>query len=173
MKRNTVILATLVFLLLPTFAAPALAGGGSQKTDDVGQLPDEASQFDFWIGKWSVGGATDTVKRYGSGVAILEKYSPGAGFGYSVNVFDATDKTWTQTWIGPNGNYFQVTGSKQGDDIVLVGPFRSPADGKVKTLRLTFAHITKNSFDQVYETSEDGGVTWVPLSTVPFVRIKK
>ena len=155
---------TLAAVLL---TAPAAAAQG---------LPREASEFDFWIGTWRVGAgpgaATDKVKRFGRGVAILEIYKAGANGGWSVNVFDATTKTWTQTWHTNNGTYFQVTGKKVGDDIVLVGETRHPQTGAVGLLRLSFINISRDYFEQKYEISTDNGATWGQPSIVPFTRIK-
>jgi hypothetical protein len=154
---------TLAAVLL---TAPAAAAQG---------LPREASEFDFWIGTWRVGagpGATDKVKRFGQGVAILETYKAGANGGWSVNVFDEATRTWTQTWYTNTGVYFQVTGKKQGDDIVLVGEFDNPQTPATELLRLSFINISRNYFEQKYETSTDNGVTWGQPSIVPFTRIK-
>jgi hypothetical protein len=134
-------------------------------------LPEEMSQFDFWLGTWSIGTAVDKVKRVGKGVAILETYTSGDTEGYSINTFDVTTKTWTQTWVTNKGTYFQLTGKKVGNDIVLVGEAPAPGGGK-RLLRLTFANITRDSFQQRYESSTDGGQTWGGLNVVPFTRIK-
>jgi hypothetical protein len=171
--RNVAPAWALAALLLsfPAGAASAMApqGGGS----DVGVLPEEASEFDFWIGSWTVnGGGLDKVKRFGKGVAILETFKAPGGGGWSVNVFDATTRTWTQTWQTITGQYFQVTGKKEGDKIVLVGKIKNPQTGAIDLLRLSFVNISRNSFQQKYEMSSDNGVTWRNTSTVQFTRIQ-
>ena len=173
-KRNVALVWSLAGLLLFS-PAPALGAAAWQDRggSDVGVLPAEASEFDFWIGTWRVGPtATDKVKRFGKGVAILETYKAGPNSGWSVNVFDAETRTWTQTWYTNTGTYFQVTGKKVGNDIVLVGKTKHPQTGAVGLLRLSFVNITRNSFEQKYEISADNGETWTFLSTVPFTRIK-
>jgi hypothetical protein len=136
-------------------------------------LPDGSSDFDFWIGTWRIGPiATDKVKRFGKGVAILETYKAGANSGWSVNVFDATTKTWTQTWYTNTGTYFQVTGKKEGNRIVLVGKVKNPQTGAEELLRLSFVNISANFFEQKYERSTDNGVTWTLQTTVPFTRVQ-
>jgi hypothetical protein len=132
-------------------------------------LPEESDQLNFWIGTWrvgSVGTATDKVKKLGDGIAILEKYEFGGTKGWSINVFDSTTGTWTQTWHTTAGVYIQFTGKKEGDRIVLV------AGTGNELLRLSFIEITRDSFTQLYESSHDGGQTWVNPNRVPFVRMK-
>jgi hypothetical protein len=160
-------------LLLAAPGAGAPGQGSSAAAPASAALPEGAKQFDFWIGTWSTGGSgVDKVKRFGKGVAILEKYNSGSLAGWSVNVYDVESDTWTQTWQTNTGNYFQVRGRKRGDDIVLEGEITSPRDGKRKLLRLTFAEITRDSFKQLYDESEDGGETWTRVSTVPFTRMR-
>lgn len=160
-----------LLLLLPLAAPGAAAGQGDA---GVGALPAEASEFDFFVGTWRVGAnATDKVKKFGKGLAILETYKvAGGGGGWSVTVFDATTKTWTQTWQTTSGNYTQFTGKKEGDDIVLVGKVRHPQSGAVGLMRLSFVNITRNSFEQKYDLSTDGGKTWSNSSRIPFTRMR-
>ena len=160
MRTKSVVLAVVLFL------SPLAAAAQG--------LPDEAHDFDFWIGTWQIGpGATDKVKRFGKGIAILETFKSGNGAGYSVNVFDATTKTWTQTWQLNGGNYVQYTGKKEGNRIVLVGKVKNPQNGNEDLMRLSFVNISENFFEQKYERSTDGGATWQLLNTVPFRRISK
>jgi hypothetical protein len=135
-------------------------------------LPEETSELDFWIGSWTVnGGGVDKVKRFGDGIAILETYTSNGVKGWSVNTYDKKTGTWTQTWhIGTI--FSQFTGRKVGDEIILVTDAVDPSDGVLKPLRLKFSNIKKNSFDQVYEKSNDGGVTWIETSRNTFVRIR-
>ena len=172
-KNGVVVWALAALLLLAPGAAlgaPPAQGGDDS---DVGQLPEEASEFDFWIGSWQVnGGGLDKVKRFGKGVAILETFKAPGGGGWSVNVFDATTRTWTQTWQTSTGRYFQVTGKKEGNDIVLVGKVRNPQTGAIDLLRLSFVNISRNAFQQRYEVSTDDGATWRVTSTVQFTRVE-
>ena len=158
----------LSFLFATAIVVTCVTNSAAQNPPQPG-LPEEASQMDFWLGTWrvgSVGVATDKVKRLGSGVAIFEKFENGGLKGWSINVFDTKTETWTQTWYTTSGTYIQFTGKKEGDRIVLV------AGTGNDLLRLSFIDITKDSFTQLYESSHDGGQTWVMPSRVPFVRVK-
>lgn len=167
-----ILFMSMVVAGLPTPLTPRCPARQSDPAPaDAGRLPPETSQFDFFVGNWNVGRAgKDKIKRFGGGVAVTEKYSEPNYTGSSVTVYDVATGMWTQTWLDGNGGYFQLTGKKEGDDMVLVGNFKDPRDGKVKLLRLSFVDITKNSFSQKYDTSEDGGATWQAMNTVPFVR---
>jgi hypothetical protein len=168
-KRNV----WLVVCMVGTLALSPVPAARAQGIPPQPGLPEEASQFDFWIGTWRVGPtAMDKVKRFGKGTAILETYTAGGLTGWSVNVFDPASKTWTQTWYTTGGTYFRFVGKKEGDNMVLVAETKNPQTGAVGLLRLSFVNITKDSFEQRYESSTDGGSTWGNRSTVPFVRIK-
>ena len=135
-------------------------------------LPDQTSELDFWIGSWRVnGGGVDKVKRFGNGIAILETYTANSSKGWSVNTYDEKTGTWTQTWH-INNIYSQFTGRKVGDEIILETEKVDPTDGVLKPLRLKFTRIRRDSFDQVYEKSNDGGVTWIETARNTFTRIK-
>jgi len=139
-------------------------------------VPDDFQQFAFWVGKWSIrqdgapGVATDSVKRLGNGIALLEKYrAPDGSTGTSVTVFDVQTGQWTQTWSDSGGGYIQITGGIQGDRVVLVGTSIAP-DGGRQMIRVIFEKITKRSLDQLGEISNDGGATWQRIYTTHWTK---
>jgi hypothetical protein len=151
--RRIAALAAVLFLLNPAPIARA-------------DVPGDFEQFAFWVGKWSIqqegapGVATDTIKRLGNGIALLEKYrAPDGSTGTSVTVFDVTTGLWTQTWSDSGGGYIQVTGGPEGDRIVMTGTNITPNGSRVMS-RLIFEKITRQTFDQIGQFSTDGGVTW-------------
>jgi hypothetical protein len=131
-----------------------------------GNLPGDFEQFAFWVGKWNIqqegapGIATDTIKRLGNGIALLEKYrAPDGSTGTSVTVYDVATGLWTQTWSDSGGGYIQVTGGPEGDRIVMTGMNINPDSSRVMS-RLIFEKITRRTFDQIGQFSTDGGATW-------------
>jgi hypothetical protein len=154
-SRRIAALAAVFLLLNSTPAANA-----------QGDVPADFEQFAFWVGKWSIqqegapGIATDTVKRLGNGIALLEKYrAPDGSTGTSVTVYDVAAGTWTQTWSDSGGGYIQVTGGPDGDRVVLTGTSIAPNGSRTMT-RLVFEKITRRTFDQIGQFSNDGGATW-------------
>jgi hypothetical protein len=132
----------------------------------AGDVPGDFEQFAFWVGKWNIqqegapGIATDTIKRLGNGIALLEKYrAPDGSTGTSVTVYDVATGLWTQTWSDSGGGYIQVTGGPEGDRVVLTGTSIGP-DGSRVMSRLIFEKITRRTFDQIGQFSNDGGATW-------------
>jgi hypothetical protein len=169
--KHTFLASWVLLLCVSPAVPPARAQDSGRAGPAAVGLPDEAGEFDFWIGTWTAPGGTDKVKRFGSGVAVLETWTGGGGKGWSVNVFDASAKTWTQTWYHSAGTFFQLTGKMEGGRMVLVGSI-SPPGGPAKLLRLSFIEITASSFSQLYEESSDGGATWVVTNRIPFRRVK-
>src|SRR5690349_11218809 len=97
----------LSFLFAAAIVVTSATSSAAQNPPQPG-LPEEASQLDFWLGTWKVGttgAGIDKVKRLGDGVAIFEKYEFGSQKGWSINVFDSTTQTWTQTWHTNAGVY--------------------------------------------------------------------
>ena len=173
------IIALIVALLVvtPTTAPGAAANTPSNSSPHtLGDVPADFAQFGFWVGKWSIqqdgapGTATDTVKRIGNGIVLLEKYrAPDGSTGTSVTVYDVATGLWTQTWSDSGGGYIQVTGGPDGDRVVLTGTSIGP-DGRRQMSRLIFENITRRTLDQIGEFSTDDGATWQRAYTTHWTR---
>lgn len=167
MRLGALVTSVFVALLVPFWPIGAesqefrgLNGTGGNRTET---LPEGAHEFDFTIGRWNIqqvggGTATDVVKSFG-GVAITEKMRANGFVGNSVTVLDSATGLWTQTYYDNQNTYLQLTGRREGDEVVLVGTMIG-ADGVAHPSRLRYLDITRNAFDQVIESSDDGGETW-------------
>lgn len=176
MKTSALGGAVMVALLVAVGCIDGYAQGrraaGDAPSGVTSTLPDGAHDFDFTIGKWNIqqvggGTATDTIKSFGSGIAITEKMRAPGFAGNTVTVFDATTGLWTQTYLDNQGLYTQQTGGRDGDNIVLVGPLID-ANGNHRLSRLRYINITNRSFDQVGEESTDDGDTWTETFRLQF-----
>jgi hypothetical protein len=131
----------------------------------------EHRQFDFWVGDWNVVQtgkdvqvATSRIERVYSGCVIRENWMPVQGTaGGSLNMFDARDRIWRQTWADSSGSWVEFTGGMQGEAMVLTGAWRGGSGpGKDNLTRMTYTRNADGSVRQLGEASIDRGKTWGP-----------
>ncbi|MCZ6704212.1 MAG: DUF1579 family protein [Ignavibacteria bacterium] len=130
----------------------------------------EASQFNFWVGKWKVEWQnTDSTKAEGmnviqtilGGCVIEENFdgNPGVDFiGKSFSVYNPAEKIWQQTWVDDQGGYMVFTGRMENNKMILSR--KISRNNKELIQRMVFYNISKNDFDWNWESSEDNGKTW-------------
>ena len=86
----------------------------------------EHRQFDFWVGTWDVFGpagrqvGANRIERIADGCALLEQWT-GSGnvTGKSLNIYDASDGRWHQTWVDSSGTLLMLAGGLVGDSMVM------------------------------------------------------
>lgn len=152
-------------------------------------LPEEARQFDFWVGEWDVNlrvrqddlSWADQIRAVARiypilrGKAILELWSDvrASGIkGYSLRYYDTERDEWVLwlNWPGPDRS---GSSSLSGSFRHGRGEFfatRRAADGSETLSRYTFSDITPESlrWDDAY--SSDGGETWTHRWIMEFTR---
>lgn len=143
----------------------------------------EASQFDFWVGDWSLTWkdslhGTNRIEKIFGNCTIHENFSDPRlkYFGQSWTVYNSNYKQWQQTWVDNQGGYIALTGGKVGDSMILKTaernvPVTISATGKMIN-RMVFYNIKPNSFDWSWESSFDGGSVWKPNWQIHYVRNK-
>ena len=132
----------------------------------------EARQFDFWLGDWaltwkqpdgSTAQGTNRVESMFGGCVVQENFEgpgPQPFVGKSWSVWSPQRKKWQQTWVDNGGGYFDLTGEFADGRMVLVRD-GILGNGKPGKQRMVYSNITKDELDWNWETSEDGGQTWV------------
>ena len=155
----------LTFLLS---AAMALA----QQTPNPCAAP-EQKQFDFWVGSWDatwpgaksgeIGHGTNNISRILDSCVVQENFSAGdSGHlrGHSVSLFDTSAGKWKQTWVDNEGGYLDFTGEWKDGQMILSREAIGP--GGAKSLqRMVYKNISASEFDWSWESSKDGGKTWI------------
>lgn len=139
----------------------------------------EASQFDFWVGKWdltwndSLTGA-NVISKELDGCVIHEDFSDPASefYGQSYSVYNPAKGVWQQTWVDNQGNYMNFEGGFENDKMTLVRSFVGPK-GKTVMQRMTFYNISDDSLDWSWESSLDDGKTWKQLWLIHYKRAPK
>ncbi len=135
----------------------------------------EASQFDFWLGKWNLtwaeGKGTNHITKIMGGCVIHEAFDGTPSMplkGMSVSTYDARSGQWKQTWVDNSGSYLDLVGGMQGDQMVLV--HNTVIKGKPLRYRMVFYNIAENELDWSWERSEDAGATWTVLWQIHYTR---
>jgi hypothetical protein len=165
------ILLIATLLLSPT----ALLGLSQQPTSSAPEDP--YRQFDFWVGSWRC--ETQDGKAAGTNVITLECgdkvlhenwTGTGGGVGKSLNIYDAKQKTWHQTWVDQSGTLLQLDGNLDTDGNMVLRGTRPGKDG------VTVKHQIKWSpqGEQVRQTwtySTDDGETWTTAADLNYIRV--
>jgi hypothetical protein len=195
-KRAIPIFALICLELTCRVAMPASAAAQAQPAPAAAPAPapppppctaPEFHQLDFWVGDWNLthrarvardkdewtdGTGTNSVRKILKGCVIEEHFEDKAGdfTGQSASVYDAAQHQWRQTWVDDSAGY-----------LVLTGGFTGGADGKMilqtavekdATKRMVFHDIKPDSFEWDWESSKDGGKTWVTMWKIHYARRK-
>ena len=136
----------------------------------------EASQFDFWVGEWTVTtpdgkvAGTNVIERVSGGHGLLEHWtSARGGSGRSLNAYNPTKKQWQQFWVGGDGMVLELSGGLDAKGaMVLSGPSSAPNEAALN--RVTWTPHPDGSVRQFWEVSKDGGATWSVVFDGRYVR---
>jgi hypothetical protein len=144
----------------------------------------EHSQFDFWVGTWTVrwinadkttGSGANRVRRIHDGCVIVEEFdgTPGTSLkGTSMSVFDRQSKTWRQTWVDNTGAYLAFEGGWEGEGsggrMTLVR--RAVVNGKPVMNRMVFRDITNSTIVWDWQRLNDDGATWTTTWQIRYER---
>jgi hypothetical protein len=132
-------------------------------------LPDEAHQFDFWIGRWEVFGpagrqvGTNLIEPVCGGRVLRESWS-GLGdiFGTSLNSWDPYRRRWHQTWMDSSGSTLLLDGGLSEGAMVLAGEAPNEDDpARTQRHRITWTPAADGTeLRQYWQASDDDGQTW-------------
>ncbi len=174
------ILGRLTLLVLAVVATPQLSAQGNDTPSAAWQF-DEARQFDFWLGEWTVTNrffrdgsgwvedGTSYAKIYSilDGKGILEYWSGddvgGRDIrGFSLRYYDQARGEWmlSLNWPGPNSPSFgQLTGQfRHGrGEFISRG---TDGQGNPTMTRYSFSDASPTSLRWDDGVSTDGGRTW-------------
>jgi hypothetical protein len=165
----------MVVLLVALSTTPALAqsGAASKPPPHPCLTAVENHQFDFWVGQWEVtpwqAPASTPQQKLGQSdvhpilehCVISENWTgAGGGEGKSYNYWDPNLKHWRQVWIADSGGVLDYTGDYRDGAMRFTGWTLDAQENRVEQ-RLTFFNVAPDTVRQLFETSKDGGRTWV------------
>ena len=180
------------FLRVPSRGAALLAlfglalsslSASAQSLPEPGAKPCQSSehrQFDFWVGHWDVFGPAgkkvgeNRIELIADGCALLEQWTGNGGVtGKSLNIYDAVDRRWHQTWVDNGGTLLILAGQLVGRSMVMSMTGPSPTDPKVTVLqRITWTPASDGAVRQLWELSSDAGTSWTVLFDGRYVRAR-
>lgn len=137
-------------------------------------------QFDFWIGDWDVflpdgsKAGENRIESVESGCALQETWRGRGGVtGRSLNIFDADDRKWHQTWVDSTGGRLDLAGGLEGGAMVMSATSAHPKKpDSLMTQRITWSVNADGTVRQVWQNSEDGGKTWATVFDGRYVKKK-
>ena len=74
-------------------------------------------------------------------------------------MFDPERRLWRQTWVDDQGSYFDLVGDTVDGSFAFVRA--APERGPAARQRMVFRDVSADRFRWTWESSPDGGVTWV------------
>lgn len=142
-------------------------------------VPDEAKQFDFWVGNWKVTTPDGTTAGHNIIISILggrvvqENYTtPGGYAGHSYNSYNVGKKRWEQFWVDNTGTVLHLTGGLNAAGRMVLSGERINPQGETVMDRITWTPNEDGSVRQHWEVSADAEETWSTLFDGTYVRME-
>ena len=144
---------------------------------------DPSSQFDFWVGTWTMetetrsdprkdewqkSKSTNKIEKVMDGKVIQENFSGDGLTGKSWSVYDAKNGVWRQTWVDNQSSYISLVGKFENGQMVLN---KLPNAEGERPYRMIFKDIKKDSFEWIWEIQMKDG-KWAPMFICHYKRKK-
>lgn len=135
----------------------------------------EYRQLDFFSGDWDTYDVDDSTKIIArnrvspmlDGCALREEYVQGDGLhGESFSLYDASRRSWHQSWVTNHGSLLLLDGGLQNGRMELTATERAD-NGSSSLIRVVWWAKGKTVRERA-ERSEDGGATWSPVFDIVF-----
>jgi tetratricopeptide (TPR) repeat protein len=129
----------------------------------------EASQFDFWVGRWEVrmpDGTLighNTISKRDGGCSVVEQWDgAGGSSGTSVSFFVPSRDEWRQVWTGSSGTLIDITGGLNGAGAMhMEGTIEYVYPERVVAFRGTWTVADDGRVRQRMEEFDLAAQTWV------------
>ncbi|HLF09593.1 MAG TPA: tetratricopeptide repeat protein [Gammaproteobacteria bacterium] len=128
----------------------------------------EASDFDFWVGRWEVrlpDGTLvghNTISKRNGGCAVEEKWEgAGGSSGTSMSFFLPSRGEWRQVWTGSSGTLFDITGGLVDRAMRMEGTIEYVDQNRVVAFRGTWTQSGDGRVRQRMEEFDLAAQAWV------------
>ena len=146
-----------------------IQGGAVTPQRPAGCTSTESRQFDFWLGEWDVSPgrspvviAESSITLHDQGCVILEHWRPFRNaHGHSINVYDATEGKWRQTWADASGARTEYSGSVDAEGVIRLDNLSPPQPGAPGGgQRMNFQRLDANTVQQWGEAYSEAQQSW-------------
>ncbi len=152
-------------------AAALLAGTAQAQSTAAPPKPCQGApyrQFDFWLGQWDVFDQSgkkvgdSRIESFADGCGLLEHWTGASGGnGKSLNMYDASDKQWHQSWVDNSGSRLLLDGQLVDGKMVLANEGPNPAKAGTRLRQqIIWTPNADGSVRQLWQNSVDDGKTW-------------
>jgi hypothetical protein len=128
----------------------------------------EASEFDFWVGRWEVRMpdgtpiGTNTITKRDGGCSIQERWEgAGGSTGTSMTFYLPSRGEWRQVWTGSGGTLFDITGRAENGSMHMEGTIEYVEANRVLAFRGTWTEGADGRVRQRLEEFDLAAQTWV------------
>ena len=128
----------------------------------------EASDFDFWLGRWEVrmpDGTLvghNTIEKKNGGCAIEEHWEgAGGSSGTSMSFFLPSRGEWRQVWTGSSGTLFDITGRYRDGAMRMEGTIEYAGQNKVVAFRGSWTQSADGRVRQRMEEFDLAAQAWI------------
>ena len=137
--------------------------GHGQTASSCNCCTDIHSQFDFWVGEWTVtqngklAGSNSIIKVQNNCVLQENWTSATPGYtGTSYNFYNATTQQWEQIWIDSSGQSLHLAGSRNGNAMVLKSKPKPNAKNQMSYNQITWTKNDDGTVRQLWEVFTEG-----------------
>jgi len=146
------------------FIALLLTVNLNAQTNNCQCCTENHSEFDFWIGSWSVTGpkgktvGKNVINKIQGNCILQENWtsSQSSFTGTSNNFYNAQEKRWEQIWLDNQGGSLHLKGHKVGNQMILESDEKKNKDDEPFYHRITWTHNDDGSVRQYWETVKNG-----------------
>lgn len=130
------------------------------QTNSCNCCTEKNSEFDFWLGSWSVTGpkgkqvGTNTIDKIQGNCVLRENWtsaSPGYT-GTSYNFYNSKIDQWEQIWVDNQGGVLHLKGNRKGNQMILQSDELQNDKGEPYFHRITWTLNDDGSVRQYWET---------------------
>lgn len=128
---------------------------------------DEASQFDFWLGRWEVRQPDGSllgfseVSRDEGGCVVTEQWEGTSGSsGRSMSFYQPSRGQWRHVWIGSGGTQIDMNGTLVDDEMRLEGTIEYVEPEDLIAFRSSWSRLGDGLVRQQMEEFDLGSQVW-------------